>query len=87
MPSPDGVPQLVLPLGRDQAFNAGQIEQLKAGIRLPTDAPPEQIRVALRALLTNPRFPAAAALAARRISAAEPNRTAAAALERAAHRQ
>ena len=82
-----GVPQLVLPLGRDQAFNAGQIEQLKAGIRLPTDAPPEQIRVALRALLTNPRFPAAAALAARRISAAEPNRTAAAALERAAHRQ
>jgi UDP:flavonoid glycosyltransferase YjiC (YdhE family) len=82
-----GVPQLLLPLGRDQAFNAGRVEQLAAGIRLPTDAPPERIRIALRALLTDPRFRAAAARAARRIAADEPDRTAAEALERAAHRE
>lgn len=79
-----GVPQLLLPLGRDQTFNAGRVEQLEAGIRLPTDAPPERIRVALRALLTDPRFAAAAALAARRIAADKPDQSAAEALERAA---
>jgi UDP:flavonoid glycosyltransferase YjiC (YdhE family) len=78
------VPQL-LPLGRDQAFNAGRVEQLEAGIRLPPDAPPERIRIALRTFLTDPRFPAAAALAARRIAADEPDRTAAEALEHSAH--
>jgi hypothetical protein len=77
-----GVPQLLLPLGRDQAFNAGRIEELGAGIRLPADAPPEHIRVALDALLSDPRFAAAAALGARRIAADEPDRTAAEALER-----
>jgi UDP:flavonoid glycosyltransferase YjiC (YdhE family) len=82
-----GVPQLLLPLGRDQAFNAGRVEQLAAGIRLPTDATPERIRIALRALLTDPRFRASAARAARRIAADEPDRTAAEALERAAHRE
>jgi UDP:flavonoid glycosyltransferase YjiC (YdhE family) len=39
-----GVPQLLLPLGRDQAFNAARVEQLDARIRLTTDAPPERIR-------------------------------------------
>jgi UDP:flavonoid glycosyltransferase YjiC (YdhE family) len=81
-----GVPQLLLPLGRDQAFNAGRVERLEAGIRLPTDAPPGQIGTALRTLLTEPRFPAAAARAARRIAADEPDRTAAEGFERAAHR-
>jgi hypothetical protein len=47
--------------------------------------PPEQIRIALRTLLTGPHFPAAATLAARRIAAEEPDRTAAEALERTAH--
>jgi UDP:flavonoid glycosyltransferase YjiC (YdhE family) len=82
-----GVPQLLLPLGRDQAFNAGRVEQLDAGIRLPTDAPPERIGIALRTLLTDPRFPSAAALVARRIAADEPDRTAAEAVERTARRE
>jgi UDP:flavonoid glycosyltransferase YjiC (YdhE family) len=81
-----GVPQLLLPLGRDQAFNARRIEQLGAGIRLPADAPPEHIRIALDALLSDPRFAEAAALAARRIAADEPDRTAVQALERTARR-
>jgi UDP:flavonoid glycosyltransferase YjiC (YdhE family) len=81
-----GVPQLLLPLGRDQAFNAGRVEQLEAGIRLATDAPPERIRIGLDELLADPRFRAAAALAARRVAADEPDRTAGQALERAAHR-
>jgi UDP:flavonoid glycosyltransferase YjiC (YdhE family) len=81
-----GVPQLLLPLGRDQAFNAGRVEQLDAGIRLPTVAPPGRIRTALRALLTDPRFPAAATSLARRIAADEPDRTAAEALERTGRR-
>jgi UDP:flavonoid glycosyltransferase YjiC (YdhE family) len=82
-----GVPQLLLPLGRDQAFNAGRVEELEAGIRLPTDAPPGQIGTALRTLLTEPRFSAAAARAARRIAADEPERAAAEAFERAAQRE
>jgi UDP:flavonoid glycosyltransferase YjiC (YdhE family) len=81
-----GVPQLLLPLGRDQAFNAGRVEELDAGIRLPTNAPPERIRSGLRALLTEQRFGAAATLAARRIAAKEPDRSAAEAFERTAHR-
>jgi UDP:flavonoid glycosyltransferase YjiC (YdhE family) len=82
-----GVPQLLLPLGRDQAFNAGRVERLEAGIRLPPDAPPERIRIALRTILADPRFPAAATLAARRIAADEPDRTAAEVLERTAQRE
>lgn len=82
-----GVPQLLLPLGRDQAFNAGRVEQLEAGIRLPPDAPPERIRIALRRLLADPRFTASAALAARRMAADEPDRTAGEALERTARRE
>ncbi len=81
-----GVPQLLLPLGRDQGFNAGRVEQLGAGIQLPTDAPPGRIRTALRALLTNPRYATQAALAARRPAADQPDRTAAEALEHTADR-
>jgi len=81
-----GIPQLLLPLGRDQAFNAARVEQLEAGIGLATDAPPERIRIGLRELLTEPRFRAAAARAARRIADDEPDRTAGEALERVAHR-
>ena len=76
-----GVPQLILPLGRDQAFNAERVEHLRAGIRLRADAPPERIRTALEELLVDPRFRAAAARAARRIAADEPERTAADELE------
>jgi UDP:flavonoid glycosyltransferase YjiC (YdhE family) len=81
-----GVPQLLLPLGRDQAFNARRVEELHAGIALPTDASPERIRTALHTLLGDARFRAAAVGVAERIAAAEPDRTAAEALERTAHR-
>jgi UDP:flavonoid glycosyltransferase YjiC (YdhE family) len=81
-----GVPQLVLPLGRDQTFNAGRVEQLDAGIRLPPDAPPARIHGALRALLNDQRFRTAAVLAARRIAADRPEQTAADAIERTARR-
>jgi UDP:flavonoid glycosyltransferase YjiC (YdhE family) len=81
-----GVPQLLLPLGRDQGFNAGRVEQLGAGIRLAPDAPPGRIRTAVRALLNDARFTAAAARAARRVAADEPDRTAAAALEHTGRR-
>jgi len=82
-----GVPQLLLPLGRDQAFNARRVEQLGSGIRLPTDASPARITAALRTLLTDPRFAAEAARLARRIAADEPDRTAAEALENVARRE
>ena len=81
-----GVPQLLLPLGRDQAFNASRVEALDAGIRLPTHAPPQEIRKALHALLAERRFAAAATRMAKRIAAEEPDRTAAELLERVARR-
>jgi UDP:flavonoid glycosyltransferase YjiC (YdhE family) len=77
-----GVPQLMLPLGRDQAFNAGRVEQLGAGIEVSADAGPQRIRRAVDALLGDERYQAAATLAARRIAADEPDRAAAEALER-----
>jgi UDP:flavonoid glycosyltransferase YjiC (YdhE family) len=79
-----GVPQLLLPLGRDQAFNASRVEALQAGIQLSAHASPEQIQAALQALIATPRFRAAAVGLAKRIAAADPDRTAAEALERIA---
>jgi UDP:flavonoid glycosyltransferase YjiC (YdhE family) len=79
-----GVPLLVLPLGRDQALNAVRVERLGAGIALPADAPPERLRSAVRTLLGDASFRAAAGAAAERIAAGEPDRTAAEALEHAA---
>ena len=79
-----GVPQLLLALGRDQPFNADRVEQLEAGIRLPADAPPQRIWIALDALLTGGRYRAAAERLANRIAAENPDRTAAEALERIA---
>jgi UDP:flavonoid glycosyltransferase YjiC (YdhE family) len=80
-----GVPQLLLPLGRDQAYNADRVERVGAGIRLPTNASTARIRTALRALLTDGRFAAQASLAARHIAADQPDETAAEALQHAAH--
>jgi UDP:flavonoid glycosyltransferase YjiC (YdhE family) len=78
-----GVPLLVLPLGRDQAFNAGRVEDLGAGIQIPLHAAADKVRDAIQSLLTDASFRTAAAGAAGRIAAAEPDRTAAGALERA----
>jgi UDP:flavonoid glycosyltransferase YjiC (YdhE family) len=79
-----GVPQLLLPLGRDQAFNASRVEELGAGMRLPSDAPPARIGIALHELLSGPRWSAAAGHVADRIAADEPDRTAAEAISRLA---
>jgi UDP:flavonoid glycosyltransferase YjiC (YdhE family) len=79
-----GVPQLMLPLGRDQGFNAGRVTQLGAGMRRPADASPVRIGTALQRLLDDRGFAEAARRAAARIAADEPDRAAAEALERTA---
>jgi UDP:flavonoid glycosyltransferase YjiC (YdhE family) len=81
-----GIPLLMAPLGRDQDFNARRVEDLGAGIRLPVDAPAEGIRAAVRRLLSEPSFRAAATAAASRIAGDQPDRKAAGVLERAARR-
>jgi UDP:flavonoid glycosyltransferase YjiC (YdhE family) len=81
-----GVPLVVLPLGRDQALNASRVEDMGAGIALPETSPMDGIRAAIRTLLTDVSFRAAAGEAARRIARDQPDRQAADALERAAGR-
>jgi UDP:flavonoid glycosyltransferase YjiC (YdhE family) len=81
-----GVPLLMLPLGRDQHINADRVARLGAGIHLPRDAPTEQIGRALDHLTAAPGFRKAAAAAAARIAADEPDRSALHAIEKAADR-
>ena len=80
-----GVPLLLLPLGRDQAFNAAGVVAHGAGLQLPPTADPTAIAAALRRLLDEPGFRAAAIDAAARIAADAPDRRAADALERCVH--
>jgi len=75
-----GKPLLLLPLGRDQQFNAGRVVELGAGIRLPAEAPPAEIASTLVELLSQPRFRRAAVDAAAAIASDRPDETAAAAL-------
>jgi UDP:flavonoid glycosyltransferase YjiC (YdhE family) len=67
---------LLLPLGRDQEFNAGRVVELGAGIHLPLEAPPESIASALDKLLTQPQFTQAAERTAEAIAADRPDETA-----------
>jgi UDP:flavonoid glycosyltransferase YjiC (YdhE family) len=76
-----GVPLLILPLGRDQAFNASRVEALGAGIALRLDASPQRIQAALCTLGSDKSFRAAAVRASGRIAAARPNQTAGETLE------
>ncbi|MCW3475588.1 glycosyltransferase [Limobrevibacterium gyesilva] len=69
-----GVPLLVLPMGRDQHDNAARVVSHGAGLELPRDAAPEQIRAALLRLLHEPSFHAAASRLSGAIAA--PGRTA-----------
>ncbi len=71
-----GTPLLLLPLGRDQQFNAGRVVELGAGICLPVEASPGEIASALVELLARPQFRAAAADAAAAIAADRPDETA-----------
>jgi UDP:flavonoid glycosyltransferase YjiC (YdhE family) len=77
-----GVPQVLVPLGRDQALNADRVAELGAGIALAAGSPPAGIGAALNRVLAEPGFARAAAAAAARISADEPDLRAVAALER-----
>jgi UDP:flavonoid glycosyltransferase YjiC (YdhE family) len=75
-----GTPMLLLPLGRDQQFNAGRVAAFGAGIGLPVEASPDQISSALVELLAQPRFKEAADRAAAAIEADRPDDTATEAL-------
>jgi UDP:flavonoid glycosyltransferase YjiC (YdhE family) len=75
-----GKPLLLLPLGRDQEFNARRVVELGAGIHLPVDAAPVEIALALEDLISQRRFTEAAERAAEAIAADAPDETAAQAL-------
>jgi len=55
-----GVPQVCLPLGREQPANARAVERVGAGRMLPADAGAEAMREAVREVLATPGYRAAA---------------------------
>ena len=55
-----GVPQVCLPLGREQPANARAVERVGAGRMLPADAGAEAMREAVRDVLATPGYRAAA---------------------------
>jgi UDP:flavonoid glycosyltransferase YjiC (YdhE family) len=63
------VPQLLLPTHYEQSVTALRIEQLGGGLRLAPDSGPEDLAGALRQLLREPRFRAAARQYASRYAA------------------
>jgi MGT family glycosyltransferase len=75
-----GTPLLLLPLGRDQQFNARRVVELGAGISLPVEARPREIATVLRELLAQPQFREAATDAAAAIAADRADETATEAL-------
>ena len=56
----NGLPQLILPAGRDQPDNAARVEAKGAGLRLPPTASEAEMATAVGRLLTEPRFRLAA---------------------------
>jgi UDP:flavonoid glycosyltransferase YjiC (YdhE family) len=56
----NALPQLILPMGRDQAANAARVEAKGAGLRLPPTASEAEIAAAMNRLITEPQFQAAA---------------------------
>jgi UDP:flavonoid glycosyltransferase YjiC (YdhE family) len=68
-----GKPLLLLPLGRDEQFNAARVVELGAGICLPVEASPGEIASALVELLAQPQYGGAAGDAAAAIAADEPD--------------
>jgi UDP:flavonoid glycosyltransferase YjiC (YdhE family) len=79
-----GIPMVVLPLGRDQVGNARRVAELGVGMTVPADA--QRIRDAVQTVLGDASFRGAAARAAERIAADEPDRAAAEAIEGIARR-
>ncbi len=62
-----GLPQLVIPHGRDQVDNAIRVTHRGAGLSLESSASVEELRAALVRLLDDPAFAAAAAAFGERI--------------------
>ncbi|WP_454624230.1 glycosyltransferase [Bradyrhizobium cenepequi] len=56
----NALPQLILPVGRDQADNAARVEAKGAGLRLPPTASETEIASAVNRLITEPHFQVAA---------------------------
>jgi MGT family glycosyltransferase len=75
------VPLLCLPMGRDQNDNAARVTARGAGLSLAADASPEAIAAAIRRLLDEPGFRAAAVALGSAIRADEAARSAEDALE------
>jgi MGT family glycosyltransferase len=71
-----GTPLLLVPLGRDQQFNAGRVVELGAGICHSVESSPGEIASALVELLARPQFREAAAYAAEAIASDKPDETA-----------
>jgi UDP:flavonoid glycosyltransferase YjiC (YdhE family) len=65
----NALPQLILPMGRDQADNAARVEAKGAGLRLPATASEAEIAAAVSRLITEPQFKAAARLLGEAIKA------------------
>lgn len=68
-----GRPLLVLPLGRDQHFNAARVEALGAGLQLAADASVGAIAAAIARLRVEPAFAHAARRVAASIAAERPD--------------
>jgi UDP:flavonoid glycosyltransferase YjiC (YdhE family) len=58
----NALPQLILPMARDQAGNAARVEAKGAGLRLPPTASEAEIATAVNRLIMEPQFKAAARL-------------------------
>jgi len=56
----NGLPQLILPMARDQAANAARVEAKGVGLRLPPTASEAEIAAAVKRLIAEPQFKAAA---------------------------
>ena len=51
-----GVPMVCMPMGRDQNANADRVAAIGAGRAISADAPSDEIRAAIREVLTNPSY-------------------------------
>jgi MGT family glycosyltransferase len=80
-----GKPLLLLPLGRDQEFNATRVVGLDAGVSVPAESSPDEIASALVELLAQRQYREAAERAAAAIAADMPDETATAALSGLTH--
>ncbi|HEY3033790.1 MAG TPA: nucleotide disphospho-sugar-binding domain-containing protein, partial [Streptosporangiaceae bacterium] len=64
-----GIPQVVVPLGRDQPDNAARVVYEGAGVRLRKNASARALRAAVARVIEDPRYRAGAARMASRLAA------------------